>query len=48
VEADNTISRAQQVHSVYHAEVAQPIASAKLTRDEMRQRIANYRQQNMV
>ena len=46
--ADNTISRAQQVHSTYHAELAQPIATAKLTRDEMRQRIADYRQQNMV
>ena len=48
VEADNTISRAQQVHSVYHAELSQPIASARLTRDEIRQRIADYKQQNQV
>ena len=48
VEADNTISRAQQVHSTYHAELAQPIASAKLTRDELRLRIADYRQQYQV
>ena len=48
VEADNTISRAQQVHTVYHSELAQPIALAKLNRDEIRQRIADYRQQNHV
>lgn len=48
VEAKNTIGRAHQVHSAYHAEVAQPIALAKLNRDEIRQRIADYRQQNQV
>jgi hypothetical protein len=48
VEANNTINRAQQVHSTYHAELAQPIAMAKLSRDEIRQRIAGYRQQNQV
>ncbi len=48
VEADNTISRAQQVHSVYHSQLAQPAAMAKLSRDELRQRIADYRQQNLL
>lgn len=48
VEAENTISRAQQVHSTYHAELAQPIASAKLNRDELHLRIADYRQQYQV
>lgn len=48
VEADNTISRAQQVHTVYHAELAQPVAMAKANRDELRLRISNYRQQNQV
>ena len=48
VEADITVSRAQQVHSVYHTELAQPIATAKLTRDEIRRHIADYRQQNLI
>jgi hypothetical protein len=48
VEASITINRAQQVHSTYQAEVAQPAALAKLTRDEIRQRITNYRQEYEV
>ncbi len=47
-EADKTISQAQQVHSVYHTELAQPASLAKATRDEVRQRIASYRQQYLV
>jgi hypothetical protein len=48
VEAENTIGRAHQVHSAYHAEVAQPIAMAKLNRDEIRRRINDYKQQYLV
>jgi hypothetical protein len=48
VEAENTINRAHQVHSTYQAQVAQPVALAKLTRDEIRQRIISYRQQYLV
>jgi hypothetical protein len=48
VEAENTIGRAHQVHSTYHAEVAQPIAMARLNRDEIRRRINDYKQQYLV
>jgi hypothetical protein len=48
VEADRAVTQAQQVHTVYHAQLAQPVAAVRAGRDEVKQRIASYRSQHQI
>lgn len=48
VEAEKQIGQAHLVQTVYQVEVAQPAQAAQTLRQEIKQRITDYRQQNLL